>query len=109
MMCMSGRGMMYRAVSGIHEGEWFRFLSKPLEDRTLGQAVLDAVQRHRELLALSGDRRRRERREALRTALEAEYPGISAPRRSDTIEVTADPWSAATALGIDLDRALEKV
>jgi DNA-binding NtrC family response regulator len=105
---LTGKRTLETAVDGINQGEVFRFLSKPFEDRVLRQAVLDGVARHRELLALSGDRRRRERREALRAALESEYPGISAPRKGDTIEVTADPWGASAELGIDLDRALEK-
>ncbi|MEO8554718.1 MAG: hypothetical protein ABI678_32295, partial [Kofleriaceae bacterium] len=67
------------------------------------------AQRHEELLALSGDRERRERRDALREALEAEYPGISTVQRAgDVLVVSADPWSDALALGIaGLDRKLE--
>ena len=106
---LTGKRTLETAVDGINQGEVFRFLSKPFEDRALRQAVLDGVQRHHELLALSGDRRRRERRDAMRAELEAEYPGISTPRRGDTIVVTADPWSAATELGFELDRALEKL
>ena len=67
-----------------------------------------AVQRHEELLALSGDRQRRERREAIRAALEAEYPGISEVHRGEQLELPSDPWSEAAALGLTaLDRRLE--
>ena len=97
------------AVDGINQGEIFRFINKPFEDRKLREAVLEAVQRHEELIALSGERARRERREALRKALESEYPGISEVHRDGPLEVTADPWSEALALGLaGLDRTLER-
>jgi len=41
------------------------------------RAAVHAGSRHKELVAMSGERQRRERRSALHTALEAEYPGIS--------------------------------
>ena len=106
---LTGKRTLETAVDGINQGEIFRFVGKPFEDRMLRQCVADAVQRHEELLALSGDRERRERREALRAALEADYPGISEARRpGTTLEVTADPWSEAAALGLaGLDRKLE--
>lgn len=106
---LTGRRSLDVAVDGINQGEIFRFLNKPFEDRVLRTAVADAVQRNQELLALSGDRQRRERREQLRRALEAEYPGISTVERTDGhYVVTADPWSEALTLGLaGLDRTLE--
>jgi two-component system probable response regulator PhcQ len=106
---LTGRRTLDTAIDGINQGEIFRFLQKPFEDKQLRQAVLDAVQRHQELAALSGDRRRRERREALRRDLEVEYPGISDVKRDgDVLVVSADPWSDAEALGLfELDRELE--
>jgi DNA-binding NtrC family response regulator len=106
---LTGRRSLDVAVDGINQGEIFRFLNKPFEDRVLRGAVAEAVQRNQELLALSGDRQRRERREALRKALEAEYPGISEVQKPEShYEVTADPWSEAAALGlVGLDRKLE--
>jgi len=106
---LTGRRTLDVAVDGINQGEIFRFLNKPFEDRVLRTAVAEAVQRNQELLALSGDRQRRERREALRKALEAEYPGISDVQRGgEQYEVTADPWSEAMTLGlVGLDRKLE--
>jgi DNA-binding NtrC family response regulator len=106
---LTGRRSLDVAVDGINQGEIFRFLNKPFEDRVLRGAVAEAVQRHQELLALSGDRQRRERREALRKALEAEYPGISEVQKPEShYEVTDDPWSEAAALGlVGLDRKLE--
>ena len=98
---LTGKRTLETAIDGINQGEVFRFINKPFEDRALRAAVLEGVQRHQELLALSGDRQRRERREALRAALEAEYPGISEVRRDGgALEVTADPWGDAAALGI---------
>ena len=107
---LTGRRTLDTAIDGINQGEIFRFLSKPFEDKQLRQAVLDGVLRHDELVALSGDRQRRERREALRTALEAEYPGISqVDKEGDVLVVTDDPWSAAVALGLpELNASLEK-
>lgn len=107
---LTGRRTLETAIDGIHQGEIFRFMNKPFEDRVLRQVVHEAVQRHLELLALSGDRQRRERREALRNALEAEYPGISqVERENGYVEVTADPWADALALGIPgLARDMEK-
>jgi DNA-binding NtrC family response regulator len=105
---LTGKRTLETAIDGINQGEVFRFLNKPFEDRELRRAVLEGVQRNEELLALSGDRQRRRRRDLLRAELEAEYPGISAPRHGEVLEVTADPWTAAAELGLDLDRKLEK-
>jgi DNA-binding NtrC family response regulator len=107
---LTGRRTLDTAIDGINQGEIFRFLGKPFEDKLLRQAVLDGVARNAELLAVSGDRQRRERREALRTALEAEYPGISKVERDgDVLVVTDDPWSAAAELGlVELDASLEQ-
>lgn len=106
---LTGKRTLETAIDGINQGEVFRFLNKPFEDKVLRQTVLDAVQRNSELLALSGDRQRRERREALRSALETEYPGISEVTRDDgVVDVTADPWTEAAALGLaGLDKKLE--
>jgi len=106
---LTGQRSLETAIDGIHQGEIFRFLNKPFEDKALRAAVVEATARHEELLALSGDRQRRERREALRAALEAEYPGISTAPPDGVIVVTADPWSEAVALGLPgLDKKLEK-
>ncbi len=106
---LTGQRSLETAIDGIHQGEVFRFINKPFEDRALRAAVLEGVARHAELLELSGDRQRRERHTALCEALEGEYPGISVVARTgEVFEVTADPWSEALALGIaGLDRKLE--
>ncbi|MDB4957381.1 MAG: putative two-component response regulator [Myxococcales bacterium] len=106
---LTGKKTLETALDGINQGEVFRFINKPFEDKALRAAVMQGVERHGELLALSGDRQRRERREALRTALESEYPGISEVKREGTVlQVTADPWSEAKAMGLaGLERDLE--
>jgi two-component system, probable response regulator PhcQ len=107
---LTGRRTLDTAIDGINQGEIFRFLSKPFEDKQLRQAVLDAAKRHDELRELSGDRQRRERREQLLAALEQEYPGITKIHRrtNDVVVVTDDPWTAAAELGIvELDKSLE--
>ena len=97
---LTGKRTLETAIDGINQGEIFKFLNKPFDNEQLRGAVNAGVARNKELLAMSGDRERRQRREALRTALEAEYPGISQVERrgGDTYEVTGDPWSEAMAL-----------
>jgi DNA-binding NtrC family response regulator len=108
---LTGRRTLDTAIDGINQGEVFRFISKPFEDKQLRQAVAEAVERNAELVALSGERERRERRIALLEALEQEYPGISSVDldQGRILVVTADPWSAAAELGLpDLDGSLEQ-
>lgn len=99
---LTGKRTLETAIDGINQGEIFKFLNKPFDSEQLRAAVRAGVERNRELLEMSGDRQRRERREALRTALEAEYPGISQVARSgsDPYAVPADPWTEATELGL---------
>jgi DNA-binding NtrC family response regulator len=106
---LTGQRSLETAIDGINQGEIFRFLNKPFDNEQLRGAVNAGVARNKELLAMSGDRERRQRREALRTALEAEYPGISKVERTgDAYEVTADPWAEAAALQLlGLDARLE--
>jgi DNA-binding NtrC family response regulator len=99
---LTGKRNLETAIDGINQGEIFKFLNKPFDSEQLRAAVRSGVQRNRELLEMSGDRQRRERREALRAALEAEYPGISVVERtgSEPYALTADPWADAAALGL---------
>jgi DNA-binding NtrC family response regulator len=99
---LTGMRSLETAIDGINQGEIFRFLNKPFDNDQLRAAVNAGVTRNRELLAMSGDRQRRERREALRKALESEYPGISqVERQADRpYLVPEDPWSEAEALGL---------
>ncbi len=108
---LTGKRNLETAIDGINQGEIFKFLNKPFDNEVLRQSVRSGVERNKELLAMSGDRERRERREALRAALEAEYPGISqVEHRADEVcIVTADPWSDAAELGLaGLTAELEK-
>ncbi len=107
---LTGRRTLETAIDGINQGEIFRFLNKPFDNEQLRQTVLDAIARNQELMDLSGDRERRERRESLRAALEHEYPGISQVTRVEgqIHEVPADPWAEAALLGlIGLTKSLE--
>ncbi len=107
---LTGQRNLETAIDGINQGEIFRFLNKPFDNEQLRAAVNAGVARNRELLAMSGDRERRQRREALRAALESEYPGISKVDRSpgEPYEVTSDPWSEADELQMaGLDAKLE--
>jgi two-component system, probable response regulator PhcQ len=107
---LTGKRTLETAIDGINQGEIFRFLNKPFDNEQLRAAVHAAVARHEELIALSGDRQRRERREALRRALETEYPGISRVERApgSPYVVPADPWDEAAQLGlVTLTRGLE--
>lgn len=100
---LTGQRSLETAIDGINQGEIFRFLNKPFDTEQLRGAVLAGVARNRELLELSGERQRRQRREQLRAALEHEYPGIS----QNTVRaegaphvVTDDPWGEAERLGL---------
>jgi DNA-binding NtrC family response regulator len=105
---LTGRQTLETAIDGIHQGEIFRFIGKPFEDKQLRAAVLEGVKRHQELKELSGELQRRERRDAIRDALEAEHPGISTVERRDgVVEVTDDPWALAEGLGLPGFRTLE--
>ncbi|MBA3538400.1 MAG: response regulator [Deltaproteobacteria bacterium] len=105
---LTGRRTLDTAIDGINQGEIFRFIAKPFENEDLRRCVAAAVARHEEMIALSGDRQRRERREAVRVALEFEYPGIGQVTRTDdgAYEVAAEALKAAEALGIDLTTKL---
>ena len=107
---LTGRRTLDTAIDGINQGEIFRFLQKPFDEKQLRKAVLEGVQRHDELMALSGDRERRERRQQLVAALESEYPGITKVERSnDVMVVTDDPWSLAVELGLyEISPTMEK-
>ncbi len=99
---LTGKRTLETAIDGINQGEIFRFLNKPFDNEQLRAAVHAGVARNKELVAMSGERQRRERRSALHTALEAEYPGISNVSRTpgQVHEVPEDPWTEASQLGL---------
>ena len=99
---LTGKRTLETAIDGINQGEIFRFLNKPFDNDLLRSTVHAGVARNKELLAMSGDRQRRERRNALHSALESEYPGISQVTRGpgEAHLVTDDPWSESVTLGL---------
>lgn len=99
---LTGKRTLETAIDGINQGEIFKFLNKPFDNDQLRAAVHAGIARNKEMLAMSGDRERRERREALHAALEAEYPGISQVTRApgEVHEVTDDPWADAALIGL---------
>jgi DNA-binding NtrC family response regulator len=108
---LTGKRTLETAVDGINQGEIFKFLNKPFDNEQLRQAVAAGIARHKELVELTGDRQRRERREQLKRAVEAEYPGISTVTRppGGPYVVPVDPWGEAAALGLmGLGRGLEQ-
>jgi DNA-binding NtrC family response regulator len=106
---LTGRNTVETAVDGINQGEIFRFIAKPFDFEELRGAVLAAVERHVELVEMTGDRQRRERRVALRTSLEMEYPGISDVHRSaNGIYEVASPWDKPEVGFTTFTSALER-
>src|ERR1043166_8973930 len=107
---LTGKRTLETAIDGINQGEIFRFLNKPFDNEQLRGAVHAGVARNKEMLAMSGDRQRRERRNALHAALETEYPGISRVTRGpgEIHQVPDDPWTEPEALGLAVfNRALD--
>lgn len=101
-LLLTGQRTYETVVDGINRGEIFRFLGKPFEPNELRVAVMAALARHAELAAITVDRRRRERREALRAALEQEYPGITTVARAPdgTYAIADAPEALAAAFGL---------
>jgi DNA-binding NtrC family response regulator len=97
---LTGQQNIETAIDGINQGEVFRFISKPFDRDHLRKSVDAALERHRELVELSGDRERRQRRERLRAALDGEYRGITqVARDADGRYSVEDPRRIATELG----------
>jgi DNA-binding NtrC family response regulator len=105
---LTGRGTFDTAVSGINQGEIFRFLSKPVDPALLVRAVAAALVRHQELATAARDRDVAARRDHLMTELEAEYPGITRVDRDDdgTYRVAPDCWARLAGAGLDHVRSL---
>jgi DNA-binding NtrC family response regulator len=107
---LTGRQTLDTAIDGINQGEIFRFLQKPFDDKQLRATVFEGTQRHEELMAMSVDRERRLRRQELMAGLEFEYPGIThVERTNDVYIVPDDPWSIAYELNLfELEPGMEK-
>jgi DNA-binding NtrC family response regulator len=97
---LTGQQDLETAIDGINQGEVFRFIAKPFDRDHLRSSVDAALERHRELLELSGDRERRQRRQRLRAALEGEYRGITVVAHDpDGRYAVEDPRRLAMDLG----------
>jgi DNA-binding NtrC family response regulator len=100
---LTGRGTFDTAVSGINEGEIFRFLSKPVMPGELRKQVQAAIAKHRELASNHADRDVAARRSELLRELEAEYPGIT-QRDLDAdgrYVIDASSWDRVAGLGLE--------
>ncbi len=95
---LTGRQTFETALQGINECEVFRYINKPFDTKTLRRAVGDALDRHRDLVAMSAIHARGSRRELITNALESEYPGLThVERSSDGAYIATDPSPAALA------------
>ena len=103
---LTGRGTFDTAVSGINEGEVFRFLSKPVTPDRLRRAVADAIVRHREVLASAASRDSVLRRERLLGELEQDYPGITRRALDPDGRYVIDAGARARAAGGGVDALL---
>jgi DNA-binding NtrC family response regulator len=100
---LTGRGTFDTAVSGINEGEIFRFLSKPAMPAQLRKEVQAAIARHLELASSHADRDASARRAELLHELEAEYPGITERELDDQGRYAIDShaWQRIASLGLE--------
>ncbi|MBP9085548.1 MAG: response regulator [Kofleriaceae bacterium] len=89
------------AVEGINHGEIFRYLSKPVDPRSLRVVMAAAIAKHRELLMGTSTKEHDRVRDQVLQAIELEYPGLT---RFDLdqdgfYKVYEDPLFAAVTLG----------
>jgi DNA-binding NtrC family response regulator len=100
---LTGRGTFDTAVSGINDGEIFKFLSKPVMPDRLRKEVKAGIEKHRELASSHADRDATARRAELLRELEAEYPGITERELDDQgrYAIDAHAWERIGALGLD--------
>lgn len=93
------------AIEGINVGEVFRYINKPFMPPQIRDAVTAGLERHRELAASTKERAQSARRERLASALEAEYPGVTAVHQAlDGAYVVAP--CAANVAGFGLEALL---
>ena len=100
---LTGRGTFDTAVSGINEGEIFRFLSKPAMPDRLRKEVKAGIERHKELVSSHADRDATARRAELLRELEAEYPGITERELDEQgrYAIDAHAWERIGKLGLE--------
>ncbi|MBI4512094.1 MAG: response regulator [Deltaproteobacteria bacterium] len=80
---LTGRGTMDSAIQAINEGEVYRFLTKPWDDKELRETIYQALQRLEELRKAAAADRIALRRERLLAELEREHPGIRTVKARD--------------------------
>jgi len=105
---MTGRQTLDTAVDGINQGEVYRYVQKPFDPKRMVQVVTEAIERHRELVSVSGERDRAVRRERIVAELESEHPRMTQiVREADgTYIVPVTSHSAVAGLGLDAIVAL---
>lgn len=95
---LTGRQTFETALQGINECEVFRYISKPFDTKTLRRAVNEAIDRHKELVAMSSLAARGSRRDLITNALESEFPGLTrVERSSDGSYVAREPSETVLA------------
>lgn len=95
---LTGRQTFETALQGINECEVFRYINKPFDTKMLRRAVSDAIDRHKELVAMSTLHARGSRRDLITHALESEFPGLTrVERSSDGAYVAQDPSTTVLA------------
>ena len=89
------------AVEGINHGEIFRYLSKPVDPRSLRVVVAAATAKHRELVLGTLSQAHDRVRDQVLQAIELEYPGITRFEldQDGFYKVYDDPLFAAVTLG----------
>ena len=107
---LTGMRTLETAIDGINQGEIFRFINKPFDDKQLHQAVLEAARAPRG--AARADAAIANAASAATrcaTALEPEYPGdLDGPRANEVLVVHAIRGAMRSHSGITgLDRKLE--
>ncbi len=91
---LTGGHSLETAIEGINRGEVYRYVSKPVDTRTLRTLIREALDHH-EVLMTSGASRAVTREDELERALDAEYPGLTTVVRAPngTYVVTEPPQS----------------
>jgi len=73
---LTGRHSLETAIAGINRAEVYRYVSKPVDTRTLRTLVREALDHH-EVLMTPVAARAVTREDELERALDAEYPGLT--------------------------------
>ncbi len=98
---LTGMDGAQAAIEGINQGEIFRYLSKPVDPRSLRIVVAAAIEKHRELLVGTSSKERDRVRDQVLEAIELEYPGLTRFEldQDGFYKVYEDPLFAAVTLG----------